>query len=132
MVNVEIVNNAQAAGLEVTMTASPNPVAGGQAITYTATVTNNTSSSATDALLEFDIDDTFEDFIQSISSSGVQGTVDDALNASMPLGTVAPNSSVTVTIVVQTVAGQHSFVATSLVSPAADSNYFANVQTTVN
>ena len=85
-------------GLSVTGTASSNPVSAGEPLTYSFTVTNNSSTTATGVTLT----DTLPS--DAIIQSG---------NATVSLGNLTGGSSATVTIVVkETKEGQHTDSAT--------------------
>src|SRR6185437_7108782 len=89
---------AGAVDLSVTKTDSPDPVAAGQALTYTITVTNN---SATNAAANTVLNDALPAGVTFVSATSSQGTVSQTGGViTGSLGSLAAGASATVTITV--------------------------------
>lgn len=86
-----------AVDLRITKTDSADPVIAGNALTYTITVTNDGPSTATNVNLT----DTLPTGVTFTSATSSQGTVtNNAGVVSGNLGTLAPNASATITLIV--------------------------------
>ena len=86
-----------AADVAVTIAGAPNPVVETQNLTYTASVTNNGPSSASNVLLT----DSLPAALTLVSATASQGSCSGTVNVVCALGTLAKGASATATIVVK-------------------------------
>jgi uncharacterized repeat protein (TIGR01451 family) len=120
--------------LRITKTDSVDPVIAGNALTYTIVVTNDGPSTATNVNLT----DTLPAGVTFTSASSSQGTVtNNAGVVTGNLGTLAPNASATVTLVVGVNAATRGTITNTASVQAAEAettttNNSASQQTTVN
>ncbi len=86
------------ADLEISKFDAPDPVTVGDNLTYTITVTNRGPDAATNVV----VTDTLPSGVTFVSATSSQGscTYDGAVTVTCDLGDIAPNNSVTITIVV--------------------------------
>lgn len=100
--------NTNIADLSVSISDSADPVTSGNQLTYTANITNNGPDAATKVIFN----DGLSPDVIFVSVNAAQGTCNDEDAMVMcKLGTIAPGSSVTVTVVVEPYEGQISFPA---------------------
>ena len=92
----DVTNNPPSADLAITGTSSPNPVAGGGYLTYTFTIKNSGPNNATNATFVDNLPSSLT-FVQITASQGTTGNSGQSATAN--LGTIAPNGTVTVTVV---------------------------------
>jgi len=133
----KIANTASSADLSVTLTHTPpNPITVGQQITFTATVKNNGTGTATGVTLYPTVATTRTIgvlFQQFVSETATQGTCDNS--EFCRLGTLAPGQQATATLVVNTVIGDEGLkqVAVGVGGNESDATPADNVATdTVN
>jgi uncharacterized repeat protein (TIGR01451 family) len=123
---------AGAVDLSVTKTDAPDPVATGQTLTYTVTVTNN---SATNAAADTTLTDALPAGVTFVSATSSQGTVSQTGGViTGALGSLAAGASATVTItVLPNVPGTITNTATASTSSGDSSlaNNTATADTTV-
>lgn len=115
------------ADLSVTVIGTPDPVAVGNALTYTIVVTNAGPGEARSVLLV----NALPSGVTYVSATG--GVTPDANALRFPLGDLAPGSSVTLTVVVRptSVAAGTTIVATATVSGTSDDSQIANNTATI-
>ena len=126
------INPALGADLEVTKTASPDPVTPGQLLTYVITVRNKGGQPA----ISVRVEDSLPAGVTLVSATPSQGTCSGTSPVTCDLGTLNSGSSASVTIVVTVDAARGAIlynVATALTStPEFDmSNNTGGVNTTV-
>lgn len=127
--NLTVDVNYLAADLGLTLTDSPDPVAAGEPVTYTAVVRNFGPSDATNVLLRYtDIHQAIISITAGNGSCSVQSNTDGTKNVICALGNLSSGSSVTAQLTVRA-SDIYYYMSASVSSDTYDPNINSNYYT---